>query len=173
MGANLGPVSFEPILIPLAGFTCGVIVSGLIASTIWSLTKLPETLPQHFILHHSDELDPDALRSMLADQHSSYEKCDIYDLRSIDTSSNHESVVTRDQAVMSLIKLRHVDPNWIPHKRSVVLLPSEVTDNLEVCLAQMRAVGLLAVIVVPAPQEAEEFLKLSLNLDQTVRTLPL
>jgi hypothetical protein len=157
----------------VAAFTCGAIISSLIASVVWSYNEVPNTHPKHFVLINTDELDPNELRSMLTGKHIDFENCDIYDLSNFPTNSIDETMVTRDQALTSLITLRDASNNWVRHNKFVVILPPQATDCVQVYLAQMRAVGLLAVVVVPTVQEAEQVCKLSPNFDRAVQKLPL
>lgn len=119
---------------------------------------------RHFIFQHAGKLDPNRLRDLIARQESSYAGCDIFDLRSLPAMALDPGVLTRDQALVSLILLRRVPSDWVRHRKAIVVLPAQKTDRVEICLAQMRAVGILGVIVAPDAEAVKQAQEMSTDL---------
>lgn len=120
---------------------------------------------RHFILVSEAQIDPNKLRHLVTLHDRGYTGCDIYDLRGYPAEGNDHMGVSFADMITSLIRLRFTSPEWVARRKAVVILPFKQTKAVDLALAQMRAVGLLGVVVAESDAAVEQARDLSPNLE--------
>lgn len=120
---------------------------------------------RHFILVSVAQIDPKKLRDLVTFHDRDYTGCDIYDLRGYPAEGNDHMGASFEDMISALIRLRSTSSEWVARRKAVVILPFKQTKAVDLALAQMRAVGLLGVVVAESDAAVDQARTLSPNLE--------
>ena len=120
---------------------------------------------RHFVLISGAPIDPNQLRDLVTLHDRDYSGCDIYDLRGYPAEGKDHMGASFEDMISALIRLRFTSSEWVARRKAVVILPFKQTKAIDLALAQMRAVGLLGVVVAESDAVVDQARALSPNLE--------